>query len=85
MSALHFRFDRHAFRDARNASHRRRHPLLRIAAGLLGLAVLAVMVFVGAAMLAVGLVYRLVKRRSEPAPRATRVVEGEFHVVGKPT
>jgi hypothetical protein len=89
MSALHFRIDRHAFRGARHAPRHRRHPLLRIAAGLLGLAVLAVMVFasvfLGAAMLAGGLVYRLWKRRGQPAPRPSRVVEGEYHVVGKPT
>ena len=53
MSALNFRID-HAFRDARNAPRRRRSSLLRIAAGILGVAVLALLVFfsvfVGAAM-----------------------------------
>lgn len=88
MSALHFRIDRHAFRDARSTPRRRRHSLLRIAAGILGVAVLAVLVFfsvfVGAAMLAAGLVYRLWKRRGQPLARPARVVEGEYHVVGKP-
>ena len=60
MSALHFRFDRHAFfRAAQMPSRHRRHPLLRLLMGLLGLAVLLVLVgasvFVGAAMLTIGL------------------------------
>jgi hypothetical protein len=87
MSALHFRIDPHAFRDARSAPRRRRNSLGRIAAGILGVAVLAVLVFfsvfVGAAMLAVGLVYRLWAQRKAAPVRATRVVEGECHVVGK--
>ena len=66
MSALHFRFDP-VFRDARSAPRRRRSSLLRIAAGILGVALLALLVFfsvfVGAAMLAMGLVYRLWKHR----------------------
>jgi hypothetical protein len=87
MSALHFRIDRHAFRDARSAPRRRRHPLLRIVAGIVGVAVLAVLVFfsvfVGAAMLAAGLVYRLWKRRGRLPARGARVVDAEYHVVGK--
>ncbi|HLT45161.1 MAG TPA: hypothetical protein VK000_10940 [Luteimonas sp.] len=89
MSALHFRIDRHAFRQARASARHRRHPLLRILAGLLGLAVLAVMVFfsvfLGAAMLAIGLVHRLWTRRGQAPGRDARVVDGEYHVVGKPT
>ena len=88
MSALHFRIDRHAFRDARNAPRHRRRSLLRIVGGLVGVVLLGVLVFfsvfVGAAMLAGGLVYRLLKhRRPAPAHRA-RVVEAEYRVVGKP-
>ena len=86
MSALHFRIDRHAFRDARSTSRRRRNPLLRIAAGILGVAVLAVLVFfsvfVGAAMIAIGLVARLLKQRGRaPRPRPGRVVDAEYRVV----
>ena len=87
MSALHFRFDRHAF--FRNAQPRlRRNPLLRILMGLLGLAVLAVLVFfsvfVGAAMIAAGLLARLWKQRGRaPRPRAGRTVDAEYRVVGK--
>jgi hypothetical protein len=67
----------------------RRHPLLRIVMGILGLGLLAVLVFfsvfVGAAMLAAGLLYRLFKRRPQAPTRAARVVEGEYRVVGKPS
>ncbi len=87
MSALHFRFDRHAFfRAAQMPPRHRRHPLLRLLMGLLGLALLAALVvasvFVGAAMLAIGLVARLVRPRAAKAPSSQgRVVEGEYVVV----
>jgi len=92
MSALHFRFDRQAFfRAAQLPSRHRRHPLLRLLMGLLGLALLAVLVvasvFVGAAMLAIGLVARLVRPRTASAAAGAsasqrgRVVEGECSVV----
>jgi len=96
MSALHFRFDRHAFfRAAQMPSRHRRHPLLRLVMGLLGLALLLVLVaasvFVGAAMLAIGLCSRLLRPRTATAaarataPGATRsrgrVVEGEYTIV----
>ena len=90
MSAFHFRFDRHAFhgRSAFFAPRKPRHPLLRVALGLLGLGVLAVLVFfsvfVGVAMLAVGLLYRLWKRRGQPLARPARVVDGQYRVIGKP-
>jgi hypothetical protein len=86
MSALHFRFDRHAFfRGAQWPPRHRRHPLLRIVMGILGLGLLALLVFfsvfVGAAMLAAGLVYRLLRKRPQAAARDPQVVEGEFRVV----
>jgi predicted branched-subunit amino acid permease len=91
MSALHFRFDRHAFfRAAQMPSRHRRHPLLRLLMGLLGLAVLLVLVaasvFVGAALLAIGLCSRLLRPRAgarAPGPGSAqgRVVEGEYTVV----
>ena len=65
----------------------RRNPLLRILVGLLGLVVLAVLVFfsvfVGAAMLAIGLVSRLLRKRPAAPARDAQIVEGEFRVVGK--
>ena len=90
MSALHFRFDRHAFfRAAQMPPRHRRHPLLRLAMGLLGLVLLLVLVaasvFVGAAMLSMGLVARLLRPRppaaAAPKGAQARVVEGEYSVV----
>lgn len=80
-----FSFDsqrlRHAF-----APRKPRHPLLRVVVGLLGLAVLAVLVFfglfVGAAMLAAGMAYRLLRPRARTGAQQ-RVVEGEYQVVRK--
>jgi hypothetical protein len=67
------------------APRKPRHPLLRLAFGLVGLAVLCVLVFfgvfVGAAMLAAGMAYRLMRPRPRPAQQ--RVVEGEYQVVRK--
>ena len=90
MSAYAFQFDSRRLHAA-FAPRKPRHPLARIAIGLLGIGVLALLVFfsvfVGAAMLVVGLIYRLTRnsRRAglASAPRA-RVVEGEYRVIGKP-
>jgi hypothetical protein len=88
MFANTFRFDssrlRHAF-----APRKPRHPLLRLAFGLVGLGLLCLLVFfsvfVGAAMIAAGLLYKLVSQRGKPvAAHDANVVEGEFHVVRKP-
>ena len=55
--------------------------------GVLGLALLAVLVFfsvfVGAAMLVAGVLYRLLRKRPRAAARDPQVVEGEFRVVGR--
>ena len=88
MSALHFRLDRHAFfRGAQLPPRHRRHPLLRIAMGVLGLGLLAVLVFfsvfVGAAMLVAGLLCRLLRKRPQVPARDPQVVDGEFRVVGR--
>ena len=75
-------FDFHAF-----APRKPRHPLVRLAFGLLGLGLLLLLVFfsvfVGIAMLAVGVLYRLLKQRGKPVSRDARIVDGEFRVVGK--
>ncbi len=65
-----------------------RHPLVRLAAGVAGLAILAVLiffgVFVGAAMILVGVTWKLLSRKRAPAPARADVVEGEYRVVRKP-
>lgn len=65
-----------------------RHRLLRFALGVVGLGLLALLVmfsvFVGAAMIAAGLGYKLWKRRGRPVARSRGgrdVVEGEYRVV----
>ena len=84
----HRRFRR--FRSVMFDTPRRpRHPLLRVALGLLGIALLlglvVVGVFVGAAMLAAGLLWRLWAQRGKPAPVRARAdsIDGDFRVVGK--
>lgn len=85
MYARTFQFN--AFRSA-FAPRKPRHPLLRFGVGLLGVAVLGVLVFfsvfVGAAMIAAGLVYKLVRQRGKPTVRDARVVDAEYRVVSKP-
>ena len=89
MFAHVFRFDARRLHAA-FAPRKPRHPLARLAIGLLGIGVLALLVFfsvfVGVAMLAVGLVYRLMRQRGRPIAgpaRSARIVDGEFRVVGK--
>lgn len=89
MFAHAFRFDTSRLHAA-FAPRKPRHPLARVVLGLLGIGVLALLVFfsifVGVAMLGVGLAYRLLQGRkpvlSRPAAQA-RVLDGEFRVVGK--
>jgi hypothetical protein len=70
------------------APRKPRHPLLRLALGLLGLGLLALLVvfgvFVGAAMLAAGLLLRLWKQRGKPIARDRNVVDGQYRMVDKP-
>lgn len=67
-----------------------RHPLVRLGFGVLGLAILAVLVFfgvvVGAAMILGGVAWKLFGRsgRRAAAADAGNVVEGEYRVVSKP-
>lgn len=89
MFAHAFRFDSSRLHAA-FAPRKPRHPLARVALGLLGIGVLALLVFfsifVGVAMLGVGLAYRLLRARKPALARTTtqaRVVDGEFRVVGK--
>ncbi len=79
-------FDTSRLRNA-FAPRKPRHPLVRVALGLLGVCVLLVLVFasvfVGVAMLAAGVLLRLWKQRGKPVARDRRIVDGEFRVVGK--
>ncbi len=88
MSANSFRFDSSRMRSA-FAPRKPRHPLVRLALGLVGLGVLGLLIFfslfVGAAMITAGLVYKLLSQRGKPvAVRDASVVEGEYRVVRKP-
>ena len=88
MHARAFRFD--AFH---HAPRKPRSPVLRALFGLVGLALLALLVFfglfVGAAMLAVGLGWRMLHRRNAKDGRHAgggdgRVVDAEYRVIDRP-
>jgi hypothetical protein len=89
MFAHAFRFDQFnaRMRNTFSAPRKPRHRVLRVALGLVGVALLAVLVmfglFVGAAMIATGLLFRLWKQRGKPLAnqRDSRVLDGEFRVV----
>ena len=78
MSVHAFRFDQfHAHvRNAFSAPRKPRHRALRVVLGLVGVAVLAVLVmlglFVGAAMIVAGLLFRLWKQRGKPIANRAR-------------
>lgn len=84
---VHARFDASQL-GAMFAPRKPRHPLARVAVGLLGLALLAVLlvvgVVVGTAMLALGLVRRLLVRRPARPARQGTVVDAEYRVVDRP-
>lgn len=91
MPTTTFRFDSSRFNAGKFrtafAPRKPRHPLVRLAIGLLGLGLLLVLVFfsvfVGIAMLTVGVLYRLLRSRGKPQVRDRRVVDGEYRVVAK--
>jgi hypothetical protein len=64
-----------------------RNPLLRVACGLIGVALLAVLVvgglFVGLAMLMFAAIRRMVRGKPVVAAPAPQVIEGEYSVVGR--
>ena len=86
-------FQHRRFRRVRSVMfdtpRRPRHPLLRIALGVLGIALLLGLVvvglFVGAAMLAAGLLWRLWAQRGKPVAWRARAdsIDGDYRVVGK--
>ncbi|GAB3729100.1 hypothetical protein GCM10028862_07220 [Luteimonas pelagia] len=87
-----FRFDSTRL-HALFAPRKPRNPLLRLGAALLGLALLAVLLvgglFVGLAMLAAGVVLRLLNLRGKPIARQRardmdgQVLDGTFRVVDR--
>ena len=70
-----------------NGPRRPRNPLLRIALGVLGVALLLgllfVSVFIGLAMLAVGMLWRLFKQRGKSVAAHADAIDGDYRVVGK--
>ncbi|WP_045728102.1 membrane protein [Xanthomonas sp. GPE 39] len=71
------------------APRKPRHPLVKLALGLIGLAILAglvfISVFVGAAMILGGIAMKLLSQRGKrPATVRHQVVDGEYRVVRKP-
>lgn len=88
MQARAFRFN-----SFPHAPRKPRSPLLRILFGLVGLALLTLLVFfgvfVGAAMLAAGLAWRMVRRREvrpglHPQGDDERIVDAEYRVIDRP-
>ena len=81
-----FRFDTTVL-NALFSPRKPRSPLLRVLLGVVGLALLAVLVFfsvfVGAAMIAAGLAWKLLRSRRS-APASGRVVDAQYRVLRKP-
>lgn len=82
--AFHARFDASPLRNA-FSPRKPRNALLRVLVGLVGIALLAVLLavglVVGATMLAFGLLRRLMGKRSQPQVADGHVVDGEFQRV----
>jgi hypothetical protein len=85
--SLHARFDASGM-GAVFSPRKPRNPLLRLGLGLLGLALLVLLLVVGVAVGALMLVGGLLRRLSGPVaarPAAdARIVDGEYRVVRKP-
>jgi len=81
------KFYAHRFDFSRFAPRKPRNTWLRVLLGVVGVTVLLalvfVSVFVGIAMLAIGLAVRLLKQRGKPVARDRNVLDGEFRVVRK--
>lgn len=84
---FHARFDGSPLRNA-FAPRKPRNPLLRVLLGLVGIAVLAVLLViglvVGALMLGFGLVRGVLGKRGRRQAADARVVDAEYRVVTKP-
>lgn len=81
------RLHKHRFAALFAAPRRPRSPLLRVGLGLAGVALLLVLLvaglFIGLAMLAGGVLYRLWSQRGQPMARPP-VLEGVYRILHKP-
>lgn len=70
------------------APRKPRHRALRVVLGVVGVVLLVGLLMfglvIGAAMLLVGLTFKLLVRRGKPVARDPRIVDAEYRVVGKP-
>ncbi|MDO5505953.1 MAG: hypothetical protein Q4F49_06650 [Pseudoxanthomonas suwonensis] len=82
-----FSFDSRTLRDWLGARRPRSLPL-RVALGMLGVAILLVLVVLGAVlgtlMLLGGMLMRLLGSRGKPQADGGRILEGRYRVIGKP-
>lgn len=85
--SMHARFDATGL-GAAFSPRKPRNPLLRLAIGLLGLALLAMLLVVGLVlgtlMLAGGVLRRMFKPGARKSVDDARVVDGEYRVLRKP-
>ena len=84
---VHARFDASGLRGL-FTPRKPRNPVLRVVLGLVGVAILAVLLvvglFVGAAMVSVGLLRAALRGRRGPAHARADVLDAEYRVVDKP-
>ncbi|MCW5580981.1 MAG: hypothetical protein KIS72_06565 [Luteimonas sp.] len=84
---LHARYDASAVRGL-FTPRKPRNAALRVLLGLVGVAILAVLLvvglFVGAAMIAFGLLRRALRPQAKARRRDADVLDGEYRVVSKP-
>jgi len=85
--SFHARFPGAGLSSRLFAPRKPRNPLLRVLLGVVGVLLLAVLlvvgVFVGLAMLAGGMLVRLLRQRGKPVAAPGRVVDAEYRVVPK--
>src|SRR5690606_41924354 len=85
--SLHARFDASALRGL-FTPRKPRNPLLRVVLGLVGIAVLALLLvvglFVGAAMVSFGLLRAALRGRKPDSAQRADVLEAEYRIVSKP-
>ena len=84
--SFHARYDASGLRGM-FTPRKPRNAALRVLLGLVGVAILAALLvvglFVGAAMVAGGLLFKLLRQRRKPVD--PRVVEAEYRVLRRPT